>query len=267
MNELYTLFLFTAVIMLLNGCGSTPAIIAHRGASYRAPENTLAAVKLAWELGADAVEVDVHMTKDGKIAVIHDATTKRITGVDLMVNETSSEALRELDAGSFKSPEYAGERIPFLDEVIGTIPDGKRLFIEIKSGPDILPALREVIDNSGKRLSIVIIGFDLDTVSRCKVLMPEIPVHWLAVSKKNESSGTYRPYDAGLIDIIKKHNLDGLDVHYGGVTKEFAGAVRSADLALYAWTVDDPSVARKLRQYGVNGITTNRPAWLKEQMR
>ena len=117
-------------------------IIAHRGASHLAPENTLASVELAWRLGADAVEVDVRLTRDGRIVAIHDPTTDRTAGIHLEVAATHSSHLRRLDVGRYKHPRFAGERIPYLEEVLQTVPPGRQLFVEIKCGPQILPAAR-----------------------------------------------------------------------------------------------------------------------------
>ena len=128
------LFVTVASIIAFSGCGDTPSveIIAHRGASHIAPENTVVSANAAWENGADAVEVDIYLSADGKIMVIHDSTTKRTTGSDYKVGETDSGILRSLDAGSWKGTEFAGEKIPFLEEIIETVPRGKRLYVEIK---------------------------------------------------------------------------------------------------------------------------------------
>ncbi|HYQ57495.1 MAG TPA: glycerophosphodiester phosphodiesterase family protein, partial [Draconibacterium sp.] len=117
--------------------------IAHRGASFLAPENTVASAKLAWELGADAVEVDVHLSKDNRVMVIHDKDTKRTCSgkTNLTIAKTPSILLRDLDAGSPKGEEFKGEKIPYLSEIIETIPEGKTLVVEIKAGgDDIIPA-------------------------------------------------------------------------------------------------------------------------------
>src|SRR5687767_15370020 len=106
-------------------------IIAHRGASYDAPENTMAAFRLGWEQQADANELDIYLTKDGKIILLHDKAIKRTTGVEGRPEELTLEELRKLDAGSWKGPKWAGEKLPLLDEVLATIPAGKRVFIEI----------------------------------------------------------------------------------------------------------------------------------------
>jgi len=106
--------LFCLFIVNMSGCTNPVEIIAHRGASYLAPENTMASVMLGWEKGAD-VEVDIYLTKDNRIVVIHDDTTERTGGTDVNVAETTSEELRKLDVGSFKSEEYAGEQIESED--------------------------------------------------------------------------------------------------------------------------------------------------------
>ena len=109
-------------------------IIAHRGASFDAPENTLAAIRQAWSAGIKAVEVDVHLTKDNEVAVIHDASTKRTTSVNSLVIDQTMHDLKQLDAGSWKDESWVGEQIPRLTEVLATIPEGGKLIIEIK-GP------------------------------------------------------------------------------------------------------------------------------------
>ena len=89
-------------------------IVAHRGASHDAPENTVASARLAWKQGADAVETDIHLTRDGKVIVSHDKTTRRTTGRDGVIQEMTLAELRALDAGSWKSKEFAGEKLPLL---------------------------------------------------------------------------------------------------------------------------------------------------------
>jgi glycerophosphoryl diester phosphodiesterase len=109
-------------------------IIAHRGASHDAPENTLASFKLAWEQKADGIEGDFYLTKDGKIVCIHDKTTKRTSGqkVELDVAASTLAELRKVDVGAWKDPKYAGEKMPTLEEVLAIVPAGKVFFIEIK---------------------------------------------------------------------------------------------------------------------------------------
>jgi len=255
--------LFSSVLGV-SGCGKSVEIIAHRGASYLAPENTLTSVMLGWEKGAD-VEVDVHISKDDRVVVIHDASTKRVGGADMKVVETTAEELRELDCGSFKGPEFAGEKMPFLADVLATIPPRRKLYVEIKCGREVLPVLRQLIADSGKMSQIVIIGFDLETVTASKELI-DVPTYWLRGTKKVEETEEWIPHDPSLVQTVIENGLDGLDVHYAGVTQEFVDAAKAAGQKLYVWTVDDPEEANRLVGLGVSGITTNRPEWLRERI-
>ncbi len=265
MRRLIVPGLFCLLIISISGCTKPVEIIAHRGASYLAPENTLASVMLGWEKDAD-VEVDVYLTKDNKIVAIHDDTTERTAVTDVNVAESTSVELRKLDVGSFKSEEYAGEQIPFLADIVETIPTGRKLYIEIKCGQEILPYLRDLLAQSGKMSRIVIIGFDLETVAMSKELI-DVPTYWLKGTEKTKETEQWIPHDPQLAQTAKNKGLDGLDVHYAGVTKEFADAVKASGQKLYVWTVDDPEEAIRLIKLGVDGITTNRPGWLREQMR
>src|SRR3954470_14279804 len=117
-------------------------IVGHRGASFDAPANPVAAIKLAWEQKADGSEFDIYLTKDGQIAVIHDKDTKRTAGgVNKVVAESTLAELRALDVGKWKGEKFAGEKIPTLAEMLATVPPGKRVFIEVKCGPEIVPEL------------------------------------------------------------------------------------------------------------------------------
>jgi len=265
MKYLIVFGLLCLFIVIMSGCTRPVEIIGHRGASYLAPENTMASVMLGWEKGAD-VEVDVYLTKDNKIVVIHDETTERTAGIDVNVAETTSDELRKLDVGSFKSEEYAGEKIPFLADIVESIPPRQKLFVEIKCGQEILPHLRELLTASSKMSRIVIIGFDLETVTMSKEMI-DIPTYWLKGTEKIKDTEQWIPHDPQLVQTAKEKGLDGLDVHYAGVTKEFTDAVKASGLKLYVWTVDDPEEAARLVKLGVDGITTNRPAWLREQLK
>ena len=143
--------LSSVMLYVLQATAADVEIIAHRGASYDAPENTLEAVRLAWSQKADAVEVDVFLSKDGEVVLHHDATTKKLAGVDRKVVDQSYAELRQLDVGAWKGDQWYGVRIPKLDDVLATIPEGKRIFVEVKCGPEIIPALAKSFRQSGKK--------------------------------------------------------------------------------------------------------------------
>lgn len=243
-------------------------IVAHRGASHDAPENTVAAARLGWEQGADAVELDVHLSKDGRIVVIHDPDTRRTTGVAGRVVEQSWEELRRLDAGSWKDARFAGERLPTLEEMAAIVPAGRRLFIEIKCGPEILPELERVLRTTALRPEqIVIIGFGYDTMVQAKKRFPQFKVHWLSAFKREAKTGQMTPSIDSLIRRARTGGLSGLDLQYQGpIDADAVRRVKAAGLEFHVWTVDDAAEARRLSEAGVDSITTNRPRWLRDQL-
>ena len=161
-------------------------IVAHRGASADAPENTRAAIALAWQQNADAAEIDIQLSGDGEIVVIHDANTRRTTGVDGAVMRLTLAELQKLDAGQWKGRQFAGETIPTLDEILAMIPAGKRLFIELKSAghpfaqDGILRPLQTSLARGGiAAAQLVLIGFDYDLMRSAKQVFPDIAALWL----------------------------------------------------------------------------------------
>ena len=236
-------------------------IIAHRGASYDAPENTLSSVRLAWEQGADAVEVDVHLSRDNRVVVTHDADTKRVTGVKRLVRSLTLAELQKLDCGRWKSPKYAGERLATLEDVVATIPPGKRMLVEIKTGPEIAAHFPPVGKN------VAPISFDLEAIARTKDARPDLECYWVVGWRRDWKRGGWLPKPAQMIERALEKNLDGLDVGANGpVTAAFVKKANAAGLKVYVWTVDSPAKARQLGGAGVDGIATNRPGWMREQL-
>jgi len=249
---------------------SLPAleIIAHRGASYDAPENSLSAMKLAWEQGADAIETDIHLSKDRQIVVMHDSTTKRTGQIDRKISESAWAEIQDLEIGAWKGATFKGERIPLLDAIFATIPKGKSIFTEIKSSePEILDVLGKVMVQSGKEPSqLRIITFSYQMARAAKEKFPQHPVFWLLDWKPAEGTTEY-PRLSTLIAKAREAKLDGLDLnHRFPIHREFVKEIHRAGLKLYTWTVDDATVAKAHAAAGVDGITTNRPQWLREQL-
>jgi glycerophosphoryl diester phosphodiesterase len=241
-------------------------IVAHRGASFDAPENTVASFKLAWEQKADAAELDLFLSKDGKIVVLHDANTKRLAGVDKRVVDQTFDELRTLDVGMWKGEKFAGARIPTLGEMLATVPEGRRVFIEVKCGPEAVPELDRVLkDAKLKPEQTAIISFNADVIAAAKKARPDLQAYWVvALAPKNAKPRTAE-------ELIKKAleiKADGLDLSADAavLTKEFGAKVKAAGLKLYVWTVNDVELARKMIAAGAEGITTDRPAWLREQL-
>src|SRR3954471_3999319 len=211
-------------------------IVGHRGASFDAPENTLSSFKLGYKQNADADELDIHLTKDGKVVVMHDYDTGRTGGTKLKISDHTLEELRALDIGKWGKWQGKGfsEKVPLLSEVLELIPDGKRLFIEIKCGPEILPELEKVLKKSGKKPEqTVIIGFGYETMLAAKEKFPNLEVDWLgAPEKKNKK----RPTLEEMIQKAKAAKLDGLDLNSNfPIDKDFVDKVHKAGLKLYTW--------------------------------
>lgn len=243
-------------------------IIAHRGASHDAPENTLAAINLAWEQDVAAVEIDIHLSKDNKIVVIHDGNTHKTTGKNEdVVNQTLAE-LKQLDAGKYKGDRWRNERIPTLDEVLSTVPKGKRLFIEIKCRDTVLPILRETLQSASVRPEqITLIGFDLPLMTRAKKLMPGYEACFLYDFKKDVISGHWKPAAEDIVSAAQRAGVDGLDLFAcDAVNEPLVKLVQNAGLTIYVWTVNDPTEAKRLHDLEIDGITSDRPLWLKNEL-
>ena len=242
-------------------------IIAHRGASHDAPENTLSAFRLGWEQGAETVELDIHLTKDGRVVALHDKTTKRTTGIDRPAVEQTLAELREQDAGTWKDAKWAGEKIPTLGEAIATVPDGRRLFIEIKCGAEVLPALEQTLIAAGRPPEqTALIGFNYDTMKQAKQKFPKLEVFWVVSAKKSKETGEPPTLDE-IATKAKAADFDGVDLDWHFPLDAAAIAkFKQQGLKVAVWTVNDAEVASRLAAAGVDGITTDRPAWLRDQL-
>lgn len=248
-----------------------PMITAHRGASHDAPENTLAAFRLAWEQEADAIEGDFRLSADGEIVCIHDADTKRTCGVQLVVASTPFETLRGLDYGRWKADSFSGESCPTLGEVLEELPSGKRFFVELKTGPEIVAPLCTLLKERQVPLdSLVIIAFDDSTVAACKQHLPEVTAHWLTGFKETtKGSGEWLPTAATICETVARCGADGVGLQGRRdlVDESFVDTLRAGNVGeFHVWTIDEPEDARYFRNLGAIGITTNKPGFLRSSL-
>ncbi len=262
-------------LLALAALVSTPLsaveIVAHRGASHDAPENTVAAQRLAWEQGADAVETDIHLTKDGRIIAIHDKTTRRTTGTDGTVAQLTLADLRRLDAGSWKAAKFAGEKLPTLDEQLALIPAGRKLLVEVKVGPEIVPELQRTFARAGvSERNLTIISFNADSLREVRRLLPRYRTLYLMGYKVPDPKVKNAKRPPAIDEVIREARaagFTGLDLqHTWPLTKADVQRIKAAGLELHVWTVDDVAIARRWIDLGVASITTNRPGWLREQL-
>lgn len=261
--------ILVAVVLSQAGSACAQHIIAHRGASHDAPENTLAAFQLAWQRGADGVEGDFYLSSDGRIVCIHDRETKRVAAKNYVVAETNFEKLRSLEVGSWKDPRWHGEKIPSIEEVLATVPNEKKIFIELKVGPEIVKPLKKALAASNLQPEqIIIISFHEDTIAEFERLMPELRSHWLTGYKEQED-GSWNPTADQVAETIKHLKTDGLgsNANLQVFNKAFIGKlIVAGNNEFHVWTINEPDIARKYQQLGAWSITTDRPGWLRKQL-
>ncbi|HEX4836110.1 MAG TPA: glycerophosphodiester phosphodiesterase family protein [bacterium] len=224
--------------------------IAHRGASRYAPENTLAAIRLALDHGAPAVECDVQRTKDRHLVVIHDQTVDRTTDGRGPVAAHALEDLLRLDAGRWFGPAFAGERIPTLDEVLEVAGGRALLKLEIKNGPTFYEGIEqqmvEAIGRRGMEEDVLLISFDHESLRRVRALSPRIATGILYAARLVDGPGAARAAGA-----------DALCISWDYATGDVVSGGHGAGLGVFVWTVDDEDVARHCLSLGVDGITSN----------
>lgn len=249
---------FCCSLMFLTTVQSQEAlIIAHRGSSYTMPENTVISAVKGWEEGADAVEIDVYPTADGKIAVLHDRNTKRTTGEDHVITKTNSDILTALDAGKWKGPQFEGERLPLLEDVIDAIPRYKKLVVEVKSGSEIIPLMIPLLKDHPKRSQIIFIAFGWEVINDLKAEFPDLPSFWLS-SKKADVEARWEE--------VKTNGLDGINLHHSIIDADLIERAHKDNFGVLCWTVDKMDEVHRLISIGIDGITTNRPGFIREQL-
>lgn len=255
--------------LAIPNCGARGAadFISHRGESHDAPENTMAAFRLAWERNTDGIELDVHLSADGEVMVMHDSSAKRTSGVDVEISETASADLRKLDVGSWKNEAFRGEKIPFLTEVLPEIPNGKKIFIELKSdNPALLDRTAAICANSKLTDNqIVIISFCCAQIERAAEIVPQYKRYLLDSWNWNKETKVYDPDHIELIRRGLAHRANGLDLSGWHIwTQEAIDAWRNAGFLLGVWTVDELERAVYYYNIGVDAITSNRAGELRQ---
>ena len=257
-----------AVVLLViynSTCAEEPVIVAHRGASRDAPENTISAFKLAWKQGADAIEGDFYLTKDGHIVCIHDRNTKRVSGRNLVVSKSTLAELRKLDVGVYRGKDFKGSVIPTIAEVFSTIPKKKKIYIEIKCGIEIIPILLEEIKKSGlKPKQIVIICFNKKVIQELKVKTPKYKAFWLS-SFKTDKSGKTIPSLETVLKTLKQVKADGVSSNRS-ITESFVKGIKKHGYEWHVWTVDDLKTAKRCKKWGARSITTNVPGYIRKNL-
>ena len=272
-NHVYVLIIY---LTLITNVFSNPLIIAHRGASGEAPENTMDAFELAWELGADGIEGDFHLTRDGHIVAIHDKDTNKVTkGKNkLIVKKTNLQELQKIDVGSWKNKKYFKARIPTLEEVIDSLPVGKKFFIEIKCGTEIMKPLIHVINLKVKerpelKENISFISFDINVIRSCRSEWPAIEANYLESYKKIKEISKWTPSENEVFQFLKLSLASGLgsQANKEVLKQSFIERLRQNQFSFNCWTINDIETARYFRDLGVDSITTDFPKKIRDGLK
>ncbi|MCA9069906.1 MAG: glycerophosphodiester phosphodiesterase, partial [Planctomycetaceae bacterium] len=203
-----------------------------------------------------------------QIVAFHDPSTLRITGEEHHVSERTLAELKHLSVGLWKDPQWEAERIPTLDEVLATVPPGKRLYVEIKCGQEILPELVRILKTPLATERVVVIGYGFDVLAKLKQQVTEVKtllVVRLAQNPKNNHEAT--PSLAERIGPVQSAGLDGFDI---GITElltaETVETLLKKNFELCTWTINDPLEARRLELLGIHAITTDFPKQLRQEL-
>ncbi len=228
-------------------------ITAHRGSSRTAPENTIPAIEAAIEELADSAEIDVQMTSDGVIVLGHDASLKRVAGVNRSIASMTFDELEQLDVGAWFSSVYAGTRIPALSEVLELCDQKINLNIEIKyvgKNSELPEKTAEMIKAYGMENQCVITSTNLSYLKRVKEVLPEIRTGYII--------------SAAYGNFYSSDDVDFISLRSGFVTSDLMRNAHEQGKAVYAWTVNTKNEMERLTLLGVDGIITDRPVLARE---
>lgn len=237
-----------------------PLVIGHRGASGSAPENTLAAFLAARDAGADGIELDVMRCASGEIVVIHDDTVDRTTNGSGAVSAMPLEALRELDAGAWFAPEFAGERVPLLSEVLDAVGGSLRVNIEVKGrcprGDGIEQEIAALVRARGLQESVLVSSFNPLALRRIQAAAPELQRGMLFASS----------YAVPLVWSWARRWVGAHALHPRAASIDAAWVKRAGERGyrVNVWTVNDPRTMHRMVAAGVDGVITDHPATLRE---
>ncbi|MEM9083968.1 MAG: glycerophosphodiester phosphodiesterase family protein [Planctomycetota bacterium] len=261
-------------------------VIAHRGASVEAPENTVPAIRRAWKREADGVEIDIHLTRDNRLAVIHDGDTGRVAKVALPVATSTLAQLQSIDVGRWKKKRYVGRRVPSLDQALAFVDREKWAFLELKSGPRIAPFFVRELARLGRFDSrLMICSFKLETLAAVR---DEIVRQGIDFPVENQKLPTNAPrataqrwgrgglgWICGLAEVeALRHNSERetmfwraesagcswLSLHHSrAIEPSFVSDASKHGFRIACWTVDKEQEATRLARVGVHAVITNDP--------
>ena len=240
--------------------------IAHRGASGSAPENTLASFNKAIEMGADVVELDVHLSSDNELIVIHDNTLDRTTTLKGNVKDHTLKEIKKADAGSWFGEKWKNEPVPTLDEVLFTVNGKAKVLIEIKDGSEVYPGIEkktlECIKRNGAEGWCILQSFKDTAVNNLIAMKTTVPVYKLVVGNV-PALPLYHDGKMHGGSAYQFKDVAGINPNYRFARKRIVKKLHERGQQIYVWTVNDEKLMKKLLRWGVDGIITNYPEKLK----
>jgi len=230
----------------------TVTVVAHRGAAGKAPENTLASMRMAIEDGADWLEIDVQESADGEVLVIHDSDFMKLSSVDMKVWDGSLAEIREIDVGSWFDPQFSDERVPTLTELLELARGKARVVIELKYyGHDqqLEQRVIDIVEQLDMVNDVAIMSLKYEGIQKVRALRPDWPI--------------------GLLSATAIGNLASLDVDFlavatGLATPGFVRRSQEQGKQVFVWTVNDTVSLSRMMSLGVDGIITDEPALARE---
>lgn len=229
----------------------TCEIIAHRGSSAIAPENTMAAIEQAIADGADRIELDVQQLSDGTLVIFHDDMLTRVAGMDEEIGNLSWAEVRSLDVGQWFSPAFKGETIPLLVDVLEATAGRIALNLELKANgyeTDLANQVAQTIQDFGLQTACVITSFQRHWIDQLKTLFPDLNLGIISTQ---------------LVPLDELEDLQYCSLLVDALTPEQLTIYQNRGLITWIWTVDDEAIAQHWQQQGINGIITNHPAQLR----
>jgi glycerophosphoryl diester phosphodiesterase len=236
-------------------------IYGHRGASAYAPMNTIPAFELAAKQGADGIELDVHLTKDGELVVFHDFIVDEHSNGNGAIIEMTLEELKSLDSGAWFSPKFAGTAIPTLDEVFEAV--GNKLFVNVEiktlspTGDGTEEAVAACIERHAMQKRVIVSAFNPKVIKRFRPLIPDVPIGYLLSPEMMAGSTQV---------VVNPHNYDAIHLHFDMINESQMAWAKEHGHVVNAWTVNEPAHARQLAMLGVHGIMTDTPDLIKQAL-
>lgn len=241
-----------------------PLIVGHRGASATAPENTMVAFRAAVHAGARAVELDVRLTADGEVVVLHDATLLRTTGVNRPVRDLRWNDIRLLDAGGWFGPRFAGERIPLLAEVVEGLPRSIGINVEVKhagrrgEAKELIERCAEIIGNAGAQQRVLISSFQIPYLRLARKLLPETPRGLLFHTLLHAG---HHP-----LTLMRRLDAEFLILYHRTVRKRLVQEASEAGFQTAEYAIDTvPMLSRSVR-FGLDAVITNDPEFIVRKL-